>query len=361
MAVAMYQLRNPDVVAHPWTIFVTYQAFNMVMFIFNCWEMIVTKSSRLWLAVTILSPIVIFITLLARADTKQSAEFVFTGFTNLSGWNDGIAFLTGLLGVNWAFSGIDAVTHMAEEIPDPRRNVPRALIATVIVGAVLAWPTAIVFMYVVPDIESVISTETGLPSLAIFLYVFQGETAGPIALQTLLLLGSLGAVFAIQTWQARMAWAIARDGGFPFAKYIKAIAPFPYEVPLWAHLWSSLFVALLGCLYLGSSIAFNSLVGGAILMQYVSYSIPVVLLLLRGRSNIPRGPFWLGKWGLFCNIVTLLWTAFALVFYSFPPYYPTTLTTMNYISVVVVGFALVCSVYYLFFGRRTFTGPPNVE
>ena len=96
-------------------------------------------------------------------------------------------------------------------------------------------------------------------------------------------------------------------------------------------------------------------------MQYVAYSICIVLLLCRGRSSIPRGPFWLGKLGLFCNIVTLAWTAFTLVFYSFPPDLPTTPTTMNYVSVVVVGFALVFSGYYWTFGRTTFTGPPDVE
>ncbi|KAJ5805085.1 hypothetical protein N7474_010972 [Penicillium riverlandense] len=361
MAVALYQLKHPGAPAPTWAVFVTYQAFNIVMFFFNCWETIVTRSSRMWLTISILSPLVIVIAVLARTETKQSAEFVFTGFTNVTGWSNGIAFVTGLLGVNWGFSALDAVTHMSEEIPDPRRNVPKALMATIFVGAVLAWPTAIVMMFCVQDIEKVLKTDTGLPSLELFLQVFQGQKTGPIALQTLLLVASLGAVFGIQTWQTRLAWSIARDGGFPLSKYIKKIAPAPYEVPFWAHLWSSLFVALLGCLYLGSSIAFNSFVGGGILMQYVAYSICIVLLLHRGRSRIPHGPFWLGKLGLFCNIVTLVWTAFTLVFYSFPPYFPTTPPTMNYVSVVVVGFALVFSVYYWAFGRKSFTGPPDVE
>lgn len=46
--------------------------------------------------------VVITITILAASPTKQSAKFVFTEFTNDSGWSsNGIAFITGLIGVNW--------------------------------------------------------------------------------------------------------------------------------------------------------------------------------------------------------------------------------------------------------------------
>lgn len=367
MTVVMYQIHHPntsgELSVKPWTIFVTYQAYNILMFAFNCCQTVASKSSRVWLSLAIASPIIIIIAILARAEEKQSAAFVFTGFTNLTGWSDGVAFMTGLLGVNWGFCALDAVTHMAEEIPDPRRNVPRALMATIIVGAVLAWPMAIAILFCVKDIGKIMNSKTGIGSFELFLQVFEGkhQLAAATGLQTLLLITSLGAVFGIQTWQTRLAWSIARDDGLPFSKYIKRVVPAPYEVPLWAHLWSTLFVALLGCLYLGSSIAFNSFVSGGILMQYVAYSICIVLLLWRGRSFVPRGPFWCGKFGLFCNIITLLWTVITLVFYSFPPTNPTTLADMNYVSVVVVGFAMAFTVYYVIYGRSSFTGPPIIH
>ncbi|OJJ42089.1 hypothetical protein ASPZODRAFT_137507, partial [Penicilliopsis zonata CBS 506.65] len=362
MAGALYLLGHPTASVQPWMTFLIYQAFNAIMFVFNCWATITPRFSRFWLAIAIATPIIVFVALLARTESKRSAEFVFTGFTNLSGWPDGLAFLTGLCGVNWGFCGLDAVTHMAEEIPDPRRNVPRALMATVAIGAILSWPVAIAVLFCVQDIPEVIDTSTGIASLQLFLQVFKGSTAGPIALQTTLLLSSLGAVFGIQAWQARLAWSIARDDGLPFSRYLKTIAPAPFQVPLWAHLWSSLFVALLGCLYLGSSIAFNSFVSGTMLMQYTAYSVCILFLIFyRGRDNIPHGPFWLGKLGLVCNIVTLIWTLFTVVIYSFPPDYPTTLTTMNYVSVVLVGFTFIFSVYYIIYGRKSFTGPPELE
>lgn len=64
------------------------------------------------------------------------------------------------------------------------------------------------------------------------------------------------------------------------------------------------------------------MVTACIVLLYISYAIPVTCLLIRGRDSIPHGPFWLGKFGLFANVVLLLWTAFTLVMYSFPVVMP---------------------------------------
>lgn len=64
------------------------------------------------------------------------------------------------------------------------------------------------------------------------------------------------------------------------------------------------------------------MVTACIVLLYISYAIPVVCLLIRGRDNIVHGPFWMGPIGLFSNIVLLAWTAFTLIMYSFPSVRP---------------------------------------
>lgn len=64
------------------------------------------------------------------------------------------------------------------------------------------------------------------------------------------------------------------------------------------------------------------MVTACIVLLYISYAIPVVCLLLKGRNNIRHGPFWMGPIGAFSNIVLLVWTLFTLVMYSFPPIQP---------------------------------------
>lgn len=98
------------------------------------------------------------------------------------------------------------------------------------------------------------------------------------------------------------------------------------------------------------------MITACIVLLYISYSIPVICLLLRGRSTIGHGPFWLGRFGFVCNIVLLSWTFFTLIMYSFPYARPTTAGNMNYVSVVYAVVALLMPVDYLVRGRKSFRG-----
>jgi len=80
---------------------------------------------------------VITVVVLAKAQPKQSAQFVFTDFENLSGWESNvIAFITGFINANYSFSCLDAATHLAEEIPRPEWNIPKALLFIPVIGVV---------------------------------------------------------------------------------------------------------------------------------------------------------------------------------------------------------------------------------
>ena len=79
--------------------------------------------------------VVISITLLATSE-KSSAEFVFTGFANETGWPDGMSWLLGLLQSALSLIGFDASTHLAEEMPSPARDTPLAMVLSVGVGGI---------------------------------------------------------------------------------------------------------------------------------------------------------------------------------------------------------------------------------
>jgi choline transport protein len=96
------------------------------------------------------------------------------------------------------------------------------------------------------------------------------------------------------------------------------------------------------------------MVTACIVLLYISYSIPVILLLKKGRSNIKPGPFWLGRFGHFCNYVLLMWTIFTLVMYSFPYAKPVTAGTMNYVSAVYAVTFSIIGIYWVARGKRTF-------
>lgn len=362
MAAGMMTLSNPDLAIKPWMVFIGFQVTNLAIFGFNCFSRILPFISQCVLFMSLCAITVVFVSVLAASPTYRPASFVFATFVNKSGWSAvPIAVFTGALGINWGFSCLDAVTHLAEEIPNPRKNVPKALLGTVIIGMGTAFPITLAILFCVQDIDRVISTPTYVPSLEFFRQAFSGNNSAAIGLQSLVLISTCGSLWGCHAWQARLAWSFARDKGLPFSKWIGHIARPPFGVPLAAHAWSCFWVGVLGCLYLGSTVAFNSFVGGAIMMQYVTYSTCIVLLLMKGRSTFHHGPFWFRRFGPVANFVTIGWTIFTTIFYSFPPYLPVTPGTMNYVSVVIVGIFVVVSGYYLLIARKIYTPPSKVQ
>ena len=82
---------------------------------------------------SILSFAIISIVLLSMSD-KTDAKFVFTTFQNETGWPDGMAWILGLLQSALSLIGFDVVLHMTEEMPNPSRDAPRAMMYAIGVG-----------------------------------------------------------------------------------------------------------------------------------------------------------------------------------------------------------------------------------
>lgn len=333
--------------------FVAYQIFNFIAFLFNCYGRALPTIGSAFMYISLASFTIITITVLAKSGPKQEAKFVFANFQNATGWSsNAIAFIVGLINPNWSFACLDSATHLAEEVLQPERVIPIAIMGTVAIGFTTAFLYSIAMFYSMTDLDKLVNTPTLVPILELY-HQALGSRAGATGLEFLICLTGLGCQIACHTWQARLCWSFARDRGLPGSRYWSQVDP-RMGIPFYAHAMSCVLVGLLGALYIGSVTAFNSMVTACIVLLYISYAIPVVCLLIKGRNNIKHGPFWLGKFGLFTNIVLLVWTAFTLIMYSFPYVYPAEAGTMNYVSVVYfVVFAFV-GLYWVFRGKRTF-------
>lgn len=90
----------------------------------------------------------------------------------------------------------------------------------------------------------------------------------------------------------------------------------------------------------------------------VSYGIPILVSLIRGRRAVRHSTFSLGKFGFFINAATVAWIMLAIVLFCMPTAIPVTAVSMNYASVVFSGFAMISVIWYIIRGRKEFTGPP---
>ncbi|KAF2116716.1 choline transport protein-like protein [Lophiotrema nucula] len=354
--VGCWQLGHPDFTIKPWHVFVAYQITNIFCFFFNCYGKTLPRVATITLWTSLVSFVVILITVPSVAPTHQHAKFVFATFINNTGWSQGgIAFIVGLVNTNWSFACLDCATHLAEEVHRPERMVPIAIMGTVAIGFVTSWFFSMsMFFSIVGDFQDIVATSTLVPVLELF-YRALNNKAGAIFLEVMIIATGYGCLIASHTWQSRLCWSFARDRGLPGHQWLSKVDK-KLDVPVIAHFVSCVLVAIVGCLYLASYTAFNSMITACIVLLYVSYAIPIVCLLIKGRNNINHGPFWLGPIGLVSNIVLLMWTVFTLVMYSFPYAKPVQASNMNYVSVVYAVVTIIMAIDWIFRGRKSYRG-----
>lgn len=227
----------------------------------------------------------------------------------------------------------------------PSRNAPLAIAITLSIAFVTGLTYLIGLMFSVQDYAALSTTSTGLPLAELFHQVTQ-SAGGAFGLTFILFIALGPCVISSQLSTSRVLWAFARDGAMPFSNIWSRVSQ-RFGIPFNAQLLVAAANAVLGCLYLGSSTAFNSMLGAAVTINNVAYLIPIATNMLTGRGNMHKGAFHMGRWGWIVNGITVGWLIFAIIFFSFPYTMPLTVQNMNYTCVVVGGLPLFILLWWV--------------
>ncbi|KAH0103948.1 putative GABA permease, partial [Aureobasidium melanogenum] len=266
------------------------------------------------------------------------------------------AFFVGLLQASYTLTGYGMVAAMCEEVQNPAREVPKAIVLSVAAAGVTGVIYLIPILFVLPDIKMLLNVANGQPIGLLFKTV-TGSAAGGFGLLFLLLGILFFAGTGALTAASRCTYAFARDGAIPGSRIWSRVDK-RFDIPLWALVLSTVVDCLLGLIYFGSTAAFNSFTGVATICLSTSYGLPILVSVLRGRKMVAHSSFSLGRFGMAINVLTICWIALAVVLFSMPVTLPVDPSTMNYASVVFAGFAVISIVWYFIRGRKAFTGPP---
>ncbi|RSL62995.1 hypothetical protein CEP53_004564 [Fusarium sp. AF-6] len=307
-------------------------------------------------ALTLLGFVSFTIAVLTKSKQKQSASTVFLEYTNQTGWNDGIAFLIGVGQQMFGFLGLDCASHVAEEMPNPARGVPRVMALTMIIGIITSAVWTVAFMFSAADYDAAIIHQS--PITAICLQALGSDAAG-LAVSSILLVLFFGGALACHVAAGRQTWAFARDNGMPYSHIIGQIHP-TLKAPMNATILTGVFCVIYGLIYIGSSAAFTSFIGLLILGLNTTYVFPQALVLLYGRKNVlpPKRPINFGfVLGLLVNLYSVLLVMLYVVIFRFPTYLNTKASSMNYLSVVVVGVLIFILISWWVGKRRSYGGP----
>ncbi|KAK5651159.1 hypothetical protein OQA88_13206 [Cercophora sp. LCS_1] len=291
----------------------------------------------------------------------QSAREVFFTFTDGGGWgNVGLSCLVGILSPIFSLIGPDSATHMAEELRDASKSLPRAMIATALVNGALGFVMVVTFCMVLGDLDSVLQTPTTQPFIQVFYNAVGSRGGATVMTCIMIVMAACGVVNNIAT-SSRQLWAFARDQGMPFSGWFAKVHP-RWGLPLNALGVSYVFAVLLSLINIGSTVAFNILTSlgvGALLSSYVISISCIALKRIRNEPLLPRS-FNLGRAGLPINVFSVLFLLLTFIMTFFPPVPNPTLEMMNW-NILVYGTVVVFSVvYYIFRARFRYVGPVEI-
>jgi len=258
LVIGIIGLMNTSYVPQRWHQFLIYIGYNAFAFLVNAFgNHLLNIFNQAAIAWSIGGFAIICITVLSCASPNfSSGEFVFQEFINTTGWPNGIAWLLGLLQGGLGLTGYDAVAHMIEEIPNAAVEGPKIMVYCVAIGTFTGFVFLTCLLFVAGDVDGVISSGAG-PLLQILFNATQSN-AGAICLLMFPLVCLLFATTSIMTTSSRMTWAFARDGGLPASKLFARVHP-KLDIPLNALYLTTGLVVIFGCIFLGSSSAFNAI------------------------------------------------------------------------------------------------------
>lgn len=226
-----------------------------------------------------------------------------------SGFAAAVAF------VGWSFVGFESAGDIAEEVENPERSVPKAMILSItIVGAVVLF-SALAIILSIPSIPAVMDGTSPDPVAdTIIFHLGEGVVAPLFAM---FVLAFLATFVTAQAAASRVIWGFARDKMIPGAGVLSKLAG-KNKSPLAAIIVTAVVSGLVVLTSLWGT-GYNTLVLFAIEGFYIAFAFPILGLL---RSQLKRtwvpGQFTLGRWEFPLTLIAAIWVLFEMVNIAWP-------------------------------------------
>lgn len=253
------------------------------------------------------------------------------------------AFIAAVGIAGWVILGFDSCGSVAEETRNPTREVPRAILISLITVGLVDLLAAVALILASPDIGAVLSGEVADP-VSVAVVAGLGSWAEKPFL-AVVVVAFVACGIAVQATGVRVVYSYSRDGMIPLSRVWRRVSRVN-QSPVYAVL----LVASLSSLAFVYANALSVLVAFATGAYYVGFLSPVVALLVRrlrgtwqGTARSQAG----NVAALVVNVAAAAWLTFELVNIAWPrtpdaPWY------QNWAVLVgMAAFGLVGAVYFV--------------
>lgn len=218
--------------------------------------------------------------LLSRTGSWEHLRVPVTGHIAPAGMG---AFGAAMIAALWAYQGWSNVPMMAGEIEKPERNIPRALIYGMLIVILVYLVTNLAYFYALTFGEVISSNSTdyrdALPVAAKAAQTF--SSYGPHMVSIAFMISAIGALNGITMMNARVPFAMARDGLF-FGK-LGNLSPVS-QVPVNAIWFQGIWACLLALSGTFDQITTSAIFGVWLFAAFVGASLFVL------RNKLPVAP-----------------------------------------------------------------------
>lgn len=266
------------------------------------------------------------------------------------------AFMIGLLQAQWTITGYDASAHTSEETLDAKVRAPWGVYLSVAVSGIFGFLMLALVTMSIKDPAAVAAG--GGNAFIVVIEQAMGGTFGKAVLWMVTFAMWFCGLAGV-TSASRMIYAFSRDKGLPLSNFWAKVSP-KFRTPANA-IWITVFLAFL-CGLLDNVYAVVTAL--TVIGLHTSFLIPLYLKLRAKRRGIwtkeDDGPWSLGNWSGFVNVVAISWIIFLDVLFAISPndVKITDNYTLHYATgKVFIALFVVLFIMYALRARKNFKGP----
>lgn len=235
---------------------------------------------------------------------ENSFSSLFHGFGTQAGgsWVFGPA-LVAVAFVGWSFLGFESAGSIAEEVRDPERNVPKAIILALLFVALVVMYSSIALILAIPNLSDVMAKKSGDPVVDTLTAHFGAGIGRPLLI--LFVIGFISSFLAVQAAVSRAVWGSSRDRSLPGSGLLDRLRG-PERLPVYSILLTGVVAGLL-VLVAGSDL-YSVLVNFTTIGFYIAFGVPVAgSALAHLRGTWTPGAFSLGRWSAPVTYLAVIW------------------------------------------------------
>ena len=226
------------------------------------------------------------------------------------GWLGALAFL------GWTFLGFDAAGSMGEEVHEPARNIPRAMVGVMMVIGIITVFVTLASILAIPNIPAAMTGNIADPVIQTVTFHFGSGIERPVLI--MIALGFIGSMVALHTAGSRTLYAFGRDNMIPGGHFFTTLSK-GRRLPVTALLFTAAVSILVLLINIGAEKVFSTLLTISVAGFFISYAFPIMSqAVLHSRGRHVAGPFTLGRASKAVTWIASIWIALELINLSWP-------------------------------------------